>query len=57
MNNDLKSKVDELIALLEAAQRDFRAKVAELQKLQHDYEKLKDQKDALLRENKKLSGQ
>lgn len=57
MNNDLKSKVDELIALLEAAQRDFRAKVAELQKLQHDYEKLKDQKDALLRENKKLTGQ
>lgn len=55
INHDLKSKVDELIALLETAQRDYRAKVAELQKLQHDYDKLKDQKDALLRENKKLS--
>lgn len=56
VNHDLKSKVDELISLLEVAQRDFRAKVAELQKLQHDYDKLKDQKDALLRENKKLAG-
>ncbi|GFT84045.1 paramyosin [Trichonephila clavipes] len=55
LNHDLKSKVDELIALLEAAQRDFRAKVAELQKLQHDFDKLKDQRDALLRENKKLA--
>ncbi|GFS52802.1 paramyosin [Nephila pilipes] len=55
LNHDLKSKVDELIALLEAAQRDFRAKVAELQKLQHDFDKLKDQRDALVRENKKLA--
>ncbi|XP_054714949.1 paramyosin-like [Uloborus diversus] len=55
LNHDLKTKVDELIALLEAAQRDFRAKVAELQKLQHDYDKLKDTKDALARENKKLN--
>ncbi|KAF8774698.1 Paramyosin like protein [Argiope bruennichi] len=55
VNHDLKSKVDELIALLEAAQRDFRAKVAELQKLQHDFDKLKDLKEALARENKKLA--
>ncbi|CAL1275352.1 unnamed protein product [Larinioides sclopetarius] len=55
VNHDLKSKVDELISLLEAAQRDFRAKVAELQKLQHDFDKLKDLKEALARENKKLA--
>lgn len=55
INLELKAKVDELVALLEQAQRDVRAKIAELQKLQHDYDKLRDQRDALARENKKLA--
>lgn len=53
---DLKSRIDELNMLLEAAQRDARAKAAELQKLQHEHEKLKDAKEALARENRKLQG-
>lgn len=41
---------------MENAQRDARNKAAELQKLQHEYEKLRDQKEVLARENKKLTG-
>lgn len=55
-NLDLKTKVDELNGMLENAQRDLRNKMAELQQLTHEYEKLKDQKEALARENKKLQG-
>lgn len=56
INLDLKSKIEELTVMLEQTQRDLRAKTADLQKLQHEYEKLRDQKEALARENKKLSG-
>ncbi len=56
LNLDLKVKLEEVTALMEQAQRDLRAKAAELQKLQHEYEKLRDQKEALARENKKLTG-
>lgn len=56
LNVDLKVKLEEVTMLMEQAQRDARQKAAELQKLQHEYEKLRDQKDALLRENKKLTG-
>jgi paramyosin len=55
-NLELKNKVDEVTLMFENAQRDLRAKVIELQKLQHEYEKLKDQNAALARENKKLQG-
>lgn len=55
-NMDLKSKVEEITILLESAQREARQKAAELQKLTHEYEKLRDIKEQLVRENKKLSG-
>lgn len=56
LNIDLKSKVEELTILLEQSQRELRQKVAEIQKLQHEYEKMREQRDALQRENKKLVG-
>lgn len=55
MNGDLKAKIDELVIHLETTQRDLRTRTAELQKLQHEFEKLRDQRDSLLRENKKLT--
>lgn len=56
INLDLKSKLEEVTILLEQTQKDLRLKIGELQKLQHEYEKLRDQRDALARENKKLTG-
>ena len=56
INLDLKNKLEEVSLLLEQTQKDLRTKIADLQKLQHEYEKLRDQKEALARENKKLSG-
>lgn len=41
---------------MENAQRDARQKAADLQKLTHEYEKLRDIKEQLARENKKLNG-
>nr|SHD75397.1 RNA dependent RNA polymerase [Sarcoptes scabiei] len=55
LNLDLKNKLEEVTMLMEQAQKEARAKAAELQKLQHEYEKLRDQRDALARENKKLT--
>jgi len=55
-NIELKSKIEEVTMLLEAAQRDARQKAMELQKLTHEYEKLRDIKEQLARENKKLTG-
>ena len=57
INADFKLKYDELTILYENTQRELRLKIADLQKLSHEYEKLREHKDALLRENKKLSGQ
>ena len=56
-NADLKSKVEEITILLESAQREARHKAAELVKLTHEYEKLREQKEQLFRENKKLNGE
>lgn len=53
-NNELKLRVEELINLLDQAQRDARNRAAELQKLQHEYDKLKEHRDLLARDNKKL---
>jgi len=55
-NLDLKSKVDEITILLENSQRDVRIKAQELQKLTHEYEKLRELKEQLSREVKKLTG-
>ncbi|GIX77011.1 paramyosin [Caerostris extrusa] len=57
INIELKTKVEELTVLLETTQRDLRAKVQDLQKAQHENEKLRDQMAALTRENKKLTGE
>ena len=56
-NLDLKNKVEEVTILMENAQRDARQKAAELAKLMHEYEKLRDLKEQLARENKKLNGE
>lgn len=56
INIDLKSRLDETTALFEQSQRDLRNKQIELQRVQHELDKTREQKDALTRENKKLSG-
>ncbi|XP_055937969.1 paramyosin-like isoform X2 [Argiope bruennichi] len=55
INVELKTKVEELTVVLDTTQRDLRGKVADLQKAQHENEKLRDQIAALTRENKKLT--
>lgn len=52
---ELKTRLDETIALYDAAQRDLRNRVQEIQRLNHELEKTKDQNNLLTRENKKLS--
>lgn len=52
----MKTRIDELTVELEAAQREARAVLAELQKMKHLYEKAIEQKEALARENRKLQG-
>ncbi len=56
LNVDLKSKLDELNGLYEAAQRDNRAKQLQIQQLTHELDKTREQKEYLSRENKKLMG-
>lgn len=56
VNIELKSRLDETVNLYEQCQRDLRNKQAELQRLTHELDKTREQKDALARENKKLSG-
>ena len=57
LNLDLKNKVEEVTILLENTQKELRIKIQDLQKLSHEYEKLREQKEALARENKKLQGE
>lgn len=57
VNIELKSRLDETVALYEQAQRDIRNKQTEIQRLTHELDKTREQKDALSRENKKLSGE
>jgi chromosome segregation ATPase len=57
INIDLKTRLDETTALFEQAQRDLRNKQAEVQRLTHELDKTREQKDALTRENKKLAGE
>lgn len=56
INGDLKSKLDELTALYDVAQRDNRNKATEIIRLNHELDKTREQKDQLTRENKKLGG-
>ncbi|XP_076358189.1 paramyosin-like [Tachypleus tridentatus] len=54
VNVDLKSKNEELTVIVEQTQRELRIKIADLQKFQYEYDKLKEVKENLVRENKKL---
>ena len=49
-------QLDELAALYEQSQRDNRAKAGEIQRLNAENDKLKEQNGNLGRENKKLDG-
>lgn len=53
-NIDLKSRLEEHITLLEVANRDLRNKQIEVQRLTGELDKVRDQKDQLTRDNKKL---
>lgn len=56
VNIDLKTRLDETTALFEQGQRDLRNKQNEIQRLTHELDKTREQKDQLTRENKKLAG-
>lgn len=51
---DLKTKLDETTVAYESTVRDLRNKQTELQRVNHELDKTRDQKEALIRENKKL---
>lgn len=57
VNIELKSRLEETVALYEQSQRDVRNKQTEIQRLTHELDKTREQKDALSRENKKLAGE
>lgn len=56
VNIDIKTRLDETVVLYETSQRDLRNKITEIQRMTHELDKTREQKDALTRENKKLSG-
>lgn len=56
VNIDIKTRLDETVVLYETSQRDLRIKITEIQRMTHELDKTREQKDALTRENKKLSG-
>lgn len=55
INIELKTRVEEVTLAFEGSQRDLKIKISDLQKANHEIEKLRDQLAALTRENKKLS--
>jgi chromosome segregation ATPase len=55
-NIDLKTRLEEHITLLEVSQRDLRNKQVEVQRINGELDKTRDQKDQLQRENKKIGG-
>ncbi|XP_038216615.1 paramyosin, long form-like [Zerene cesonia] len=54
VNIEIKSRLEETVQLYEQSQRDLRNKQTELQRISHELDKTREQKDALGRENKKL---
>lgn len=56
INIEIKSRLEETVQLYEQTQRDLRVKVTEIQRISHELDKTREQKDALGRENKKLGG-
>lgn len=57
VNIEIKSRLEETVQLYEVTQRDLRNKQTELQRVSHELDKTREQKDALARENKKLGGE
>lgn len=57
INIEIKSRLEETVQLYEVSQRDLRNKQTELQRVSHELDKTREQKDAIARENKKLGGQ
>lgn len=57
INIEIKSRLEETISLYETSQRDLRIKQTEIQRITHELDKTREQKDSLTRENKKLAGQ
>nr|CAD7438488.1 unnamed protein product [Timema bartmani] len=55
INIDIKTRLDETILLYENSQRDVRNKQTEIQRITHELDKTREQKESLTRENKKLS--
>lgn len=56
VNIEIKSRLEETVSLYEQSQRDLRNKQTEFQRVSHELDKTREQKDALGRENKKLGG-
>ncbi|CAH0577914.1 unnamed protein product [Chrysodeixis includens] len=54
VNIEIKSRLEETVQLYEQTQRDLRIKITEIQRITHELDKTREQKDALGRENKKL---
>jgi len=56
INIELKTRLDESLAMYEQSQRDLRNKQQELQRVNAELDKTRELKDQLARENKKLGG-
>lgn len=56
INIELKSRLEESMAMYEQGQRDLRNKQQELQRTNAELDKTREMKDQLARENKKLGG-
>lgn len=54
---ELKSRLDESLAMYEQSQRDLRNKQQELMRCNAELDKTRELKDQLARENKKLAGE
>lgn len=57
INIEIKTRLEETVQLYEQSQRDIRVKQTEIQRITHELDKTREQKDTLARENKKLTGE
>lgn len=55
-NVELKTRLEETVILYDQATRELRNKQQEIQRVNHELDKTREQKDVLARENKKLGG-
>ncbi|XP_035784903.1 paramyosin, long form-like [Anopheles albimanus] len=56
-NIEIKTRLEETIALYDASQRDLRQRTADFQRLSHELDKTREQKDQLGRDNNKLQSE